>query len=171
MKKLIILILAIVISFVVYKRHRWNYIIIHHSASSYGNIEFLQKIHDQRQSGDPLKGTIAYHYAIGNGNGMEDGEIASDRRKQYDLPGVHLSFVNWKRNLRGLGICLIGNIDKKPMTPKQYESLVKHTKELMKKYNIEIENVEFHGKISGEQTRCPGKFFPYEKFIRDLKKR
>ena len=117
MKKLIILIHAIVIFFILYKRHRWNYIVIHHSAGNYGSIEFLQNIHDQRQSLDPLKGTIAYHYAIGNGNGMKDGEVGSDLRKKYDIPGVHLRSVNWIRNLFGIGICVIGNIDKHKMTP------------------------------------------------------
>ena len=39
----------------------------------------------------------------------------------------------------------------------------------MEKYNIDIENVEFHGRIPGEQTRCPGKFFPYDKFKKDIK--
>jgi len=58
-----------------YWPNRWNYIVIHHSAGDYGNIPFLQKVHRQRQSRDPID-AIPYHYVIGNGNGMKMGEVA-----------------------------------------------------------------------------------------------
>lgn len=151
-----------------YWQNRWHYIVIHHSAGDYGNIEHLQDIHDQRQSREPIH-AISYHYIIGNGNGMEDGKVASDIRKEWNLWGVHVSRNNWDKNFRGLGICLIRNLDKKKMTAKQYISLVKLTLSLIKKYNIDFENIGFHGKIKGEQTKCPGKFFPYKKFLADIK--
>lgn len=154
----------------IYWPKRWKYIVIHHSAGDYGNIEHLQKIHKQRQAKDPID-AIAYHYIIGNGNGMVDGEVGSDMRKNLNLWGVHVSANNWDKNFRGLGICIIGNLEKKEMTPKQYKSLLDLTINLMSKYNIDIENVDYHGKISGESTKCPGKLFPYQKFSKDLKER
>lgn len=150
-----------------YWPNRWKYIVIHHSAGDYGNIEHLQKIHDQRQSKDPIH-AIAYHYIIGNGKGMEDGTVASDMRKQFNLWGVHVSRNNRDRNARGLGICIIGNIDQHQMTAKQYKSLIELTKTLMNRYGIEAENVGFHGKIPGESTRCPGRYFPYESFRKEI---
>lgn len=150
-----------------YWSNRWNYIVIHHSAGSYGNIEHLQEIHDQRQSKEPIH-AISYHYIIGNGNGMEDGKIDSVLRKKYNLWGVHLTKNNWNLNFRGLGICLIGNLDHKEMTQKQYESLLRLTKQLMKKYDIDLKNVAFHGKLDGEATKCPGKYFPYNRFKEEL---
>ena len=57
-----------------YWPHRWNYIVIHHSAGDFGNIEFLQQVHRERQSKDPID-AIPYHYIIGNGNGLELGEL------------------------------------------------------------------------------------------------
>ncbi len=150
-----------------YWTKRWDYIVIHHTAGHYGNIEHLQDIHDQRQSKEPIR-AISYHYIIGNGNGMADGEIASDIRKKYNLWGVHVSGNNKDKNFRGLGIAIVGNLDKKEMTHKQYNSLVKLTSELMQEYNISHENVVFHGKIPGESTKCPGQFFPYERFKRDI---
>jgi N-acetyl-anhydromuramyl-L-alanine amidase AmpD len=170
MKKRWILLIAILIMVVLtvqYWNNRWDYIVIHHSAGDYGNIEHLQDIHDQRQSKEPIH-AISYHYIIGNGNGMEDGKVESDIRKKYNLWGVHVSGNNRDRNFKGIGICLIGNLENKEMTPKQYESLLLLTKDLMGKYNIPIDHVGFHGKIEGESTKCPGKKFPYEKFIKDL---
>ncbi|MFT5512941.1 MAG: N-acetylmuramoyl-L-alanine amidase [Bacteroidia bacterium] len=151
-----------------YWPNRWNYIVIHHSAGNYGNIEHLQNIHDQRQSKEPIH-AISYHYIIGNGNGMEDGKVDSDVRKKYNLWGVHLSNNNKSRNMNGLGICIIGNLDQKAMTSNQYQSLLHLTDSLMKEYNINYEHVGFHGKISGESTKCPGQYFPYDTFRKDLK--
>jgi hypothetical protein len=105
-------IFGLIILTILYWPNRWNYIVIHHSAGDYGNIEHLQEIHDQRQSQEPIH-AISYHYIIGNGNGMEDGKIASDIRREYNLWGVHVSKNNWDRNFRGLGICLIGNLRQK----------------------------------------------------------
>ncbi len=147
---------------------RWKYIVIHHTAGNYGNIKHLQDIHGQRQSKEPIR-AISYHYIIGNGNGMADGEIASDIRKKYNLWGVHVSGNNPDKNFRGLGIAIIGNLDKKEMTDKQYNSLLELTAKLMHKYNIKPKNIHFHGKIPGESTKCPGRFFPYKKFKQDIK--
>lgn len=158
----------LLIAAIYYWNRRWTHIVIHHSAGQYGNIEFLQQIHDERQAHEPLH-AIAYHYAIGNGNGMPDGEVGSDIRKRYNLWGAHMSLKNMTKNIFGLGICVIGNLDQQAMSSKQYESLVALTKELMSKYGIPPENVHFHGKVSGEQTQCPGKLFPYERFKNDLR--
>ena len=157
----------LIITTAVYWPNVWNYIVIHHSAGNYGNIEHLQDIHDQRQYLEPIH-AISYHYIIGNGNGMEDGKVESDVRKKLNLWGAHVSNNNWGQNFRGLGICLIGNLENKEMTSNQYESLVKLTSGLMEEYNIDIDNVGFHGKIPGESTKCPGKLFPFGRFKQDL---
>ncbi|MGB0429266.1 MAG: peptidoglycan recognition protein family protein [Bacteroidia bacterium] len=155
------------IAAVYYWNNRWAYIIIHHSAGSYGNIEFLQNVHDQRQSKEPIH-AISYHYAIGNGNGMEDGKIGSDLRLKYNLWGAHMSLKNFSKNIFGLGICIIGDLENQNITQKQYATLVTLTMQLMHKYNIKKENVLFHGKVAAEQTKCPGKNFPYQKFMNQI---
>ncbi len=38
----------------------------------------------------------------------------------------------------------------------------------MVKYNISKENIAGHGKINGEATKCPGKYFPMENFYNDI---
>ena len=162
------LILLLIAGTVIYWPRRWQYIVIHHSAGNYGNVEHLQQVHRQRQAGDPLD-AIAYHYIIGNGNGLGDGVVDSDRRKQYNIWGVHVSNANADKNFRGLGVCIIGNIHTGQMTDKQFESLVNLTHELMDRYGITKENVLFHGHITGEQTACPGKNFPKTRFLAAIK--
>ena len=165
-KRYLIPIILIVLGY--WWTHRWNYIIIHHSAGEYGNIEFLQKVHRERQSKDPLD-AIPYHYIVGNGKGLGIGVVKSDWRRDWNIWGMHVSRHNVDRNFRGLGICLIGNFENHGISDKQYRAVVKLTKELMQKYNISVENISGHGYTRGEQTKCPGKHFPMERFLRDVR--
>jgi len=151
----------------VYWRQRWKYIVVHHSAGSYGNIEFLQKVHRQRQPSDPID-AIPYHYIIGNGNGLGLGQIDSNWREQYDIWGSHVSSADSDHNFRGLGICLIGNFERHKVPARQYDSLVILTKKLMKTYKITPHHVTGHGYLKGQSTKCPGKYFPMNKFKQNI---
>ncbi|WIO74159.1 peptidoglycan recognition family protein [Porticoccaceae bacterium LTM1] len=146
---------------------RWNYIVIHHSAGNFGTIEFLQQVHRERQSRDPID-AIPYHYVIGNGNGLAMGEIASDWRKEYHIWGTHVSTNNRDRNFRGIGICLIGNFEEQTVPKQQYDALINLVKSLMIEHQIPVSNISGHGYTPGEHTKCPGKNFPMEKFLEDL---
>ena len=146
---------------------RWDYIVVHHSAGSYGDIKSLQRVHRERQANDPID-AIPYHYIIGNGNGLGMGEVASDWRQLYDIWGAHVSANNMDRNFRGIGICMIGNFEIDTVPPEQYQALVKLTKKLMRKYDIPVENVSGHGKVDGESTKCPGRNFPLQQLLKDI---
>ena len=61
-----------------------------------------------------------YHFVIGNGNGSGDGQIEVAQRWNNQKQGVHC------RNARthdvdeyGIGICLVGDLDQQPPTPRQ----------------------------------------------------
>lgn len=149
-------------------RNRWRYIVVHHSAGTFGDIAFLQKVHRQRQAGDPID-AIPYHYIIGNGRGLPMGEVASDWRQEYDIWGAHVSHNNADRNARGIGICLIGNLEEHPLPEPQYQALLILVKRLMQRYHISPENIAGHGHVNGESTLCPGKYFPRERFLKDVK--
>jgi N-acetyl-anhydromuramyl-L-alanine amidase AmpD len=151
----------------IYWPNRWKYIVLHHSAGNYANVDFLQRVHRERQPSDPID-AIPYHYIIGNGNGMKEGEIASDWRRDYAIWGAHVSNRNMDRNMRGIGICMIGNFEIDPVPEGQYLALLSLTITLMEKHQIPIENISGHGHIKGEQTKCPGKNFPIERFLRDV---
>jgi N-acetylmuramoyl-L-alanine amidase len=144
-----------------YWNRRWRYIVIHHSAGDFGSIEFLQRVHRERQPHDPID-AIPYHYVIGNGNGLGMGEIANDWRQKYGLWGSHLSANNTIRNALGIGICLIGNFERSQVPQAQFATLVELTKELMLRHDIPAANVKGHGSIEGEATKCPGRNFPME---------
>jgi N-acetyl-anhydromuramyl-L-alanine amidase AmpD len=150
-----------------YWKNRWKYIVIHHSAGSFGNLEFFRKVHRQRQAKDPIN-AISYHYIIGNGNGLAMGEVASDWRQSYDIWGAHVSMNNLDYNFRGIGVCLVGNFENKEVPSIQYQSLLRLTKSLMSKYDISHSNVTGHRMIKGESTKCPGKYFPMKTFKTDI---
>jgi N-acetyl-anhydromuramyl-L-alanine amidase AmpD len=152
-----------------YWPRRWNYIVIHHSGGEYGNIRFLRKVHRERQKNDPVD-AIPYHYIVGNGNGMAEGEIASDWRNEYMLWGAHLSSRNTYKNFTGIGICLIGNFERHEVPEKQFLVVVSLTKSLILKYDIPYQNVSGHGHTKGEHTRCPGKNFPMQRFLSEIQK-
>lgn len=151
----------------VYWPNRWKYIVIHHSAGNYATIEFLQQVHRERQSGDPID-AIPYHYVIGNGNGLGMGEIASDWRQEFDIWGTHVSENNMARNFAGIGICLVGNFEETDVPTPQYDALLALTKFLMGRYDIPPENVSGHGMTEGESTMCPGRKFPLAEFKRAI---
>jgi hypothetical protein len=52
---------------------------------------------------------------IGNDNGLGLGQIASDRRRDLNLRGTHVSARSLDWNLLGLGLCVIGNLEEGPM--------------------------------------------------------
>ena len=146
---------------------RWTHIVIHHSAGDFATLQMLQQVHRERQPGDPID-AIPYHYVIGNGNGLGMGEIASDRRRDLNIWGTHVSANNMIRNFLGIGICLVGNFEETDVPSAQFEALVALTRSLMRAYRIPPVNVDFHGRIEGESTRCPGARFPYADFRKEI---
>ncbi len=144
---------------------RWHYIVIHHSAGGQGDLELLRRVHRERQPRDPVD-MIPYHYVIGNGNGLPLGKVVETERWRRSLWGAHVATID--RNLRGIGVCLIGNFETSQMADAQYRSLVGLTRRLMADHNIGRHNVTLHGKTPGEQTACPGRNFPESRFFRDI---
>jgi len=152
-----------------YWKNRWKYIVVHHSAGSRGDIPFLRRVHRERQANDPID-AIPYHYVIGNGNGLGLGEVATGWREEYHLWGAHVSARNPDRNLRGIGICLIGNFEADFVPKEQYLALLRLTRQLMDNYGISPRNVCGHGQVPGETTKCPGRNFPHDAFHDDINK-
>jgi N-acetylmuramoyl-L-alanine amidase len=146
---------------------RWRYIVVHHSAGDFGNVAFLGKVHRQRQPCDPID-SMAYHFVVGNGKGLQMGRIDYGLRWRSGLWGAHVSARNNQYNLQGIGLCLIGNYHEYALPPVQYDALVALVRGLMKTYDISVSRVFAHGRIKGENTVCPGKYFPLERFYFDI---
>lgn len=136
----------------------WKYIVIHHSATDAGSVNAFHRFHTKQGYGG-----IAYHFVIGNGNGMQDGEVQATFRWQQQIAGTHVTVNSWDHNVFGVGICLVGNLEQHPPTPAQLTALKNLITKLQATWNIPRENIIGHRHVSHddgsgktEQTACPG---------------
>lgn len=144
---------------------RWKYIVIHHSGAEEGSLKSIDRYHREERH---MENGLAYHFLIGNGNGMGDGEIAVGNRWKEQLDGGHLRSES--QNKTALGICLIGNFDKTQPTEKQLRSLENLVRALMKRCALSASSVKTHQQINVVHTRCPGSKFSSRSFLANLKK-
>jgi len=138
----------------------WNYLVIHHSGTASGSVQSIHREHQQRRDadGNPWLG-IAYHFVIGNGNGMADGQVQATFRWDQQLQGAHAG--NALINARGIGICLIGDFEKKTPSKRQLDALEKLVVQLASRYQIPRRQVIGHSTV--RSTLCPGRLFPLRK--------
>jgi N-acetyl-anhydromuramyl-L-alanine amidase AmpD len=142
-----------------------KYIVIHHSATDEGTMRGMDEYHRRQRN---MEHGLAYHFVIGNGNGMKDGEIGVGGRWKEQQDGGHLRSES--QNKVALGICLVGNFDTNAPTAKQMEKLNALVRALMKRCNITASGVRTHQQINVIGTRCPGKKFPARDFLNGLKR-
>lgn len=142
---------------------RWDYIVIHHSATTVGSARGMDRYHREQRH---MENGLAYHFVIGNGNGMAEGSIAVGHRWTRQLNGGHLA--SEALNSRSIGICLVGNFDKHRPSRKQLQSLDALTEFLMKRCNIRKSGVKTHQQINTIGTRCPGRLFDDDAFLNGL---
>jgi len=137
----------------------WKYIVLHHSASEVGSVESIDAAHKLRKDadGNPWRG-IGYHFLVGNGRGMPDGEVSATFRWKDQCEGAHAGDLQF--NTRGIGICLVGNFENEPPTVAQLKSLRTLMISLRKECQIDAQGIVRHTDIKA--TACPGKQFPWE---------
>jgi len=152
----------------------WKYIVLHHSATAAGSAAAFHRYHTKMGYGG-----LCYHFVIGNGNGAPDGHIEEGFRWKSQMAGTHVDVNSWYHNIFGIGICLVGNLDQSPPTPKQVAALKGLVQRLCSEYGIPRENVLGHNQVPfGEMswdrravhvsfkgqrtaaTKCPGRFLP-----------
>lgn len=143
-------------------KSRWQGIVIHHSASPHGSGESLDREH--RAMG--LNG-LGYHFVVGNGNGASDGELLVGTRWLEQTPGAHTAGPDgdWY-NLNTIGICLVGDGDKRDFTPAQMQRLVQTVNELQRRLDLPASSVRLHRELAG--TTSPGLRFPAASFREQL---
>ncbi len=135
----------------------WKYVIIHHSATAEGDYAQIDRDHRKRLGYDGC----GYHFVIGNGTTSGDGQIEVASRWNQQKPGIHCrNAQNHDFEEYGVGVCLIGNFDKAPPTPRQMEALKALTAYLEGRYNIRPSRVATHTRVAATPTVCPGRFFP-----------
>jgi N-acetylmuramoyl-L-alanine amidase len=144
---------------------RWTTIVLHHSATSGGSVESIDAVHRQQKdaAGNPWLG-IGYHFVVGNGHSMGDGEIRPTFRWKKQLAGAHAG--KREENEHGIGICLIGNFDDNPPTEKQVAAVRTLVKTLAARYAIGRSRVLRHQDVGA--TLCPGRLFPWAQVQDDV---
>ena len=143
---------------------KWQYIVIHHSATEVGNAELFDKGHRRRGFWNGL----GYHFVIDNGTtGTRPGEIETSHRWMHQMDGAHCNAMDM--NQKGIGICLVGNFDEEKVSPEQFQSLVWLVRQLQAKYRIPAHRVLRHHDVPGKNgTHCPGKHFPWSQLRKQL---
>jgi LysM repeat protein len=145
------------------KPGRWKYIVIHHSGADSGTVAGMDHYHRKVRH---MENGLAYHFVIGNGNGMRDGEIAVAPRWTRQLAGGHLASEN--QNFIALGICLVGNFDQSRPTAAQLKNLRGLVQALRTRCKLPVSAVQTHREINTIGTRCPGSRFPEKTFKASL---
>jgi hypothetical protein len=137
----------------------WKYLVLHHTATATGDVDSIHQIHlrNKDRSGNRWLG-IGYHFVIGNGAGMTDGEIAPTFRWHGQLHGAHAGAREF--NDYGIGIVLVGNFAKKPPTAAQLSATKRLVSHLAKEFQIDSSHIIGHGTVKA--TECPGRHFPMD---------
>ena len=141
---------------------RWKNIVFHHSGTTLDTLTSMDRYHRNERH---MENGLAYHFVIGNGVRTKDGEIYVGRRWSKQLDGGHLSSVGMNRI--SIGICLIGDFNKRAPSEKQLNALRQLTAYLMNRCGLTKSNVHSHRQINARPTQCPGSKFPTQKF-RDM---
>jgi len=145
------------------QKGRWRYIVIHHSATTSGSPRAMDTYHRQVRR---MENGLAYHFVIGNGHGMGDGEIHVGARWRRQLPGGHLS--REELNQVSLGICLVGDFNRAKPTRRQMESLEALLQALLERCALTPEAITTHKQLVPGHTECPGKLFSLKSVLRGL---
>lgn len=136
-------------------KRRWDYIVVHHSASAIGSAAQIDRWHkDKGWDG------LGYDFVIGNGTGSPDGAIEVGFRWRQQLVGAHARVSGGSNymNEHGIGICLVGDFDRTQPSPAQMRSLERLATFLADYCRIPPSNLRLHGEV--KSTDCPGKHFP-----------
>lgn len=158
---------------------RWTSIVIHHSSTPAGDAASVARLQGARDASG-----IGYHFIIGNGQGIADGYIEVASRWNRQEAGAHVAsitkydgngamLVSHQRmpsaddlNRHAVGICLIGNGDRRPFTDNQMRELATLVRRLQKELNISADHVYLHSDVAGVSS--PGRFFSAADFEAQL---
>ncbi len=141
----------------------WNNIIVHHSASGWGNAHFIDQWHKSRG----WLG-IGYHFVILNGfttsEDLKSGRRFDELIGQVEI-GRTLDGDQWVEgeeigahalgfNADSIGICLIHR--QEPYHPAMQASLLDLLTGLMRRFDIEAKDVLGHCEVNDKKPLCPG---------------
>ncbi|QDU34716.1 N-acetylmuramoyl-L-alanine amidase [Poriferisphaera corsica] len=125
---------------------QWDRIVIHDTRASDGSADSLNAI-----DAELGKGGLAYHFVVNNGSEKQDGLIEIGYRWQRQESGAYFDIDdtmteavkvnNREFNDFGIGIAVVGDLDRKPLTDKQMSELIWLVRQLQKQYRIPQDRV------------------------------
>ncbi|MCC6415497.1 MAG: N-acetylmuramoyl-L-alanine amidase [Opitutaceae bacterium] len=136
-------------------RDRWRYIVIHHSGIEDGNAKAYDAGHRRRG----MEHGLAYHFVIGTGRDSGEGEIEIGPRWTRQLRGGHVRRT--EVNDTGIGICLVGNFEKRRPSAKQLQAAFDLVDWLRAGQVSPKHQVTVHRWVDRNHTVCPGRNFPF----------
>lgn len=143
-------------------RHAWSAIVIQQSGGAEGSAAKLSQLHEKLGLGG-----LGYHFVIGNGQGMPDGQIEAGFRWTRQIRGAFNSGVNNPAlDRRTIGVCLIGDGRHQPPTESQIRELVWLVRKLQAKFDIPADRVMLQTRP--EQGGVVSRLFPVADFRQQL---
>lgn len=149
------------------KNGRWRLVVVHHTGTNGGSAESIDRYHREVNK---WENGLGYHFLIGNGKDMPDGEVTVGKRWFDQLDGAHIKEMrdHKKPNTFAIGIALVGNFEDCIPSAKQLASLRGLLRFLVREYGIEPKNIIGHGQAAVRHTACPGKLFFLDDVIATL---
>ena len=135
----------------------WDSIVIVHSGSPAGSAESIGAQHKQVGYDG-----LSYHFLIGNGTGMGDGEIHLGNRWLTQSNGAQLAGLQTNATTNAIEICLVGDGDRKPFTDQQIQYLAQVVSALSTRLDIPKDRIYLHEDLAA--TTSPGRYFPRANF-------
>ena len=147
----------------------WNFIIIHDSRGISGGEKELNDSWNTyyRDQGMPDTRGAGYHFVINDRHGESDGQVEIARRWKDQMAGDYINGEQadmWNR--QAIGICMMGDADKRSFSGDQIESTVKLVRMLQKAYGISRDRVFVQTGRSADST---GPFFPGAEFFKQIR--
>lgn len=137
---------------------RWDGVVLHHSGSMLGSAAEIASFHESRG----LHG-LGYHFVVGNGRGAGDGEIHVGYRWLDQLAGAHVAGPDADPyNRRYIGVCLVGDGDRRPFTEAQLARSADLVGALLSRLGLTADDVTTHRDLAA--TSSPGRHFPEAEF-------
>jgi len=130
---------------------RWRYIYVHHSGADAGNASVVAD----------GAGSLPDHFVIGNGQGAADGEVQIGQRWNAQQSAGKTDGLD-RVDSDCISICLVGNLDRAPATPRQLEQLQRLVTALQDRLKISRDRV-WVVEAANMPAGC-GRYFPREAF-------
>lgn len=134
--------------------NRWKYIYVHHSGAATGNASIVADA-----SGSSA--TLPDHFVVGNGLGAGDGEVQVGQRWNAQQPAGKTVGLD-RVDSDCISICVVGDLDRAPATPRQLEQLQRLVTALQDRLKVSRDRV-WVVDAAGLPAGC-GRYFPREAF-------